>query len=89
MKPFEFYQPTSVAEAVEALGKHGDGARPIAGGTDLVVQMEEAGREFAALVDGPAGSVGPVAPAEGLTLMAVRYAPGTVMWDDDEDLPTE
>ena len=46
-------------------------------------------RQFAALVDGPPGSVGPAAPPQGLTLMAVRYAPGTVMWDDDKDLPAE
>ena len=46
-------------------------------------------QQFAALVDGPPASVGPVAPPEGLTLMAVRYAPGTVIWDDDEDLPAE
>lgn len=44
---------------------------------------------FARLVDAPPASVGPAAPPQGLTLVAVRYAPGTVDWnDDDEDLPT-
>jgi tRNA pseudouridine38-40 synthase len=45
---------------------------------------------FAALVDGPPGSVGPTAPPQGLTLVSVQYARGTVTWDDDdEDLPAE
>jgi len=44
---------------------------------------------FARLVDAPPASVGPAAPPQGLTLVAVQYAPGTVDWnDDDEDLPT-
>lgn len=44
---------------------------------------------FARLVDAPPASVGPAAPPQGLTLVAVHYAPGTVDWnDDDEDLPT-
>lgn len=33
-----------------------------------------------ALVDGPPASAGPTAPSQGLTLVAVRYAPGTVEW---------
>ena len=37
-------------------------------------------REFAALADGPPASAGPAAPPQGLTLVAVRYAPGTVEW---------
>lgn len=36
--------------------------------------------EFAALVDGPPASVGPAAPPQGLTLVAVRYPPGTIEW---------
>ncbi len=36
--------------------------------------------EFAALVDGPPASAGPAAPPQGLTLVAVRYPPGTVEW---------
>ena len=37
--------------------------------------------EFAALVDGAPGSAGPAAPPQGLTLVAVRYPPGTVDWE--------
>ena len=37
---------------------------------------------YAELLDGPPGSVGPTAPPQGLMLVAVRYPPGTVEWDD-------
>ena len=40
-------------------------------------------REFAALVEGPPGSAGPTAPPQGLTLIAVRYPPGTVEWGQE------
>jgi tRNA pseudouridine38-40 synthase len=36
--------------------------------------------EFARLIDGPPASAGPVAPPQGLTLMAVEYRPGTLNW---------
>ena len=36
--------------------------------------------EFAALVDGPPASAGSAAPPQGLTLVAVRYPPGTIEW---------
>ncbi len=38
--------------------------------------------EFVRLADGPAGGAGPVAPPQGLTLLAVRYAPGSIEWGD-------
>ena len=36
---------------------------------------------FAELADGLASSAGPAAPPQGLTLEAVRYAPGAVEWE--------
>ena len=42
---------------------------------------------FAALADGEAGSVGPTAPAHGLTMEAVRYAPGLPAWDCGDMAP--
>jgi len=37
--------------------------------------------KFAALVDGAPASAGPAAPPQGLTLVAVRYPPGTIAWE--------
>ena len=37
---FEYLEPTSVEEAVTLLDRHGDRARVLAGGTDLIVQMK-------------------------------------------------
>jgi carbon-monoxide dehydrogenase medium subunit len=36
LRPFELIQPATVAEALDALGRGGDGARVVAGGTALV-----------------------------------------------------
>lgn len=43
MHPFAYVEPKTVKEAVAALSKYGDKARPLAGGTDLLVQTR-AGR---------------------------------------------
>ncbi len=37
-------------------------------------------QEFAAVLDGPAASAASAAPPQGLTLVAVRYPPGTIEW---------
>jgi len=51
LHPFEYVRATSVDEAIAALAKHGERARPLAGGTDALV-MARAGRwELDALVD--------------------------------------
>ena len=38
---FKFLRPRSVREALEHLGKHGDGLRVLAGGTDLIPSMKQ------------------------------------------------
>jgi tRNA pseudouridine38-40 synthase len=38
--------------------------------------------EYAAMVDGPPASAGPAAPPQGLTLVQVRYPPGTIEWSE-------
>ena len=38
MHPFNYVAPVTVKEAIDILEKHGDRARPLAGGTDLLVQ---------------------------------------------------
>ncbi len=49
MEPFDFVTPSSIEEAVKTLASHGDKARIMAGGTDMLVQMR-AGRRTAPLV---------------------------------------
>ena len=43
MKRFDYFAPESLEEAVAILRGRGDGGRLLAGGTDLLVQMKEAG----------------------------------------------
>ena len=54
--------------------------RRTAGALERVAAGALTPRQFAALVDAPASSVGPAAPPHGLTLEAVRYPPGAVDW---------
>ncbi len=49
MNQLSYERPTSLAEAQHALSK--PGARPLAGGTDLIVQLRERRREADVLVD--------------------------------------
>ncbi len=65
------FLPHQVRRTVGALERVGAGAR--------------SPREFAALTDAPASSVGPTAPPQGLTLEAVRYPAGAVEWGLDRE----
>jgi carbon-monoxide dehydrogenase medium subunit len=47
VRPFEYHAPQSLDEAIALLRDHGEDARPIAGGTDIVVQMKEGRTKFA------------------------------------------
>lgn len=51
MHPFAYVAPTTVAEAVAVLTEHGDRARPLAGGTDLLVKARANVWELDAVVD--------------------------------------
>ena len=50
MRHFDYARPASVAEAVTALRDLGEGARPLGGGTDLLVQVKEGQLRPAALI---------------------------------------
>ncbi len=50
MRHFDYARPTSLAEAVRTLRSLGEGARPLGGGTDLLVQVKEGHLRPAALV---------------------------------------
>lgn len=46
MRRFEYVAPASLEEAVRFLQEHGEAARPLAGGTDIIVQMKERATRF-------------------------------------------
>jgi carbon-monoxide dehydrogenase medium subunit len=46
MRPFDYYAPATLAEALEIFQREGEGGRALAGGTDLVVQLKEGGHKF-------------------------------------------
>jgi len=46
LRAFEYHAPTSLNEAIALLQEHGERALPLAGGTDLVVQMKENATKF-------------------------------------------
>ena len=51
MKPFEYYEPASLAEASDLMRRLGKDASIIAGGTDLLVEMKEELRSVLHLVN--------------------------------------
>ena len=51
IRSFELLQPRSVAEAIKLLAKHGDEARPIGGGTALIILMKQRALHYPYLVD--------------------------------------
>tara|TARA_B000000557_G_scaffold43444_1_gene32239 strand:- start:414 stop:1277 length:864 start_codon:yes stop_codon:yes gene_type:complete len=51
MHPFNYYDPSTVEEAVEILKKFGDRAKCLAGGTDVLVQTRGERYELDAIVD--------------------------------------
>src|SRR5512137_469395 len=46
-----YYTPTSLDEALRLLAEHGDRARVIAGGTDLLIELQRGVRQVETLVD--------------------------------------
>jgi carbon-monoxide dehydrogenase medium subunit len=51
IRSFELLQPKSLPEAVELLQKHGEDARPIGGGTTLIILMKQRAIHYPYLVD--------------------------------------
>jgi aerobic carbon-monoxide dehydrogenase medium subunit len=46
LRAFEYHAPANLDEAISLLQQHGESARALAGGTDLVVQMKESATKF-------------------------------------------
>lgn len=73
MRSFEYCAPTSVREAVALLAEKGERARPLAGGTDLLVQLRQGLLDLDLVVDVkkiPELSEITFGPGKGLTLGA-------------------
>lgn len=51
MRPYEYHAPATVKEAVALLADKGDKARPLAGGTDLIIQMRSGRFDLDRVVD--------------------------------------
>lgn len=51
MKPFDFYTPTTVEEALELLHTHRESVAAVAGGTDLVLELNERKAAPAVVID--------------------------------------
>ena len=51
MQAFDYVRPTTVDEAVSILARHGDQARILSGGTDLIVALREGRRQVQVVVD--------------------------------------
>ncbi|HJW23106.1 MAG TPA: FAD binding domain-containing protein [Candidatus Limnocylindrales bacterium] len=51
MQPFTYARPTSLAEAVGLLDRHGASARLLAGGTDLIIRLRDGSLEASVVID--------------------------------------
>ena len=79
MRAFEYARPTSLADAVALLAEHGQAARVLAGGTDLIIRLRDRTYEPAVVVD--VKRVPEMAPSIVQLDDEVRIAAGTTMTD--------
>ena len=73
MHPIEYECPQTLDDAVALFGRHGDNARALAGGTDLLVQMKAGRRQQSVVIDIkkiPEMNAVQYDPVKGLTLGA-------------------
>lgn len=83
MQVFDYEHPTTVAEAVEALARHGDEAEILAGGTDLVVALRQRSVRPRVVVD--VKGLTDLPPAVSETGGAVTISATAVMADLSRD----
>lgn len=50
MQAFDYYAPSTLSAALDLLRQRGETARPMAGGTDLIVQLREGRKKAGAVV---------------------------------------
>lgn len=51
MRPFAYARPATLSEAVALLQRHGSDARPLAGGTDLIIRLRDGSLRPSVVVD--------------------------------------
>jgi carbon-monoxide dehydrogenase medium subunit len=79
MRPFAYARPQTIAEAVSLLATHGPDARPLGGGTDLVIRLRDGTLRPAVVVD--LKRIPELRPAIGEMDGRVSISAGTVMSD--------
>lgn len=79
MQPFSYARPTSLAEAVALLARHGPDARVLAGGTDLVIRLRDGTARAKVVVD--VKRVPELAPGITARDGTLRITAGTTMTD--------
>jgi CO/xanthine dehydrogenase FAD-binding subunit len=77
--PFTYVRPTDLAEATALLAEHGDGARVLAGGTDLIIRLRDGTYRPTVVVD--VKRIAEMAPSIAEMDSAVRFSAGTTMTD--------
>ena len=84
MRPFDYVRPTDLEAAVDLLARHGQQARVLAGGTDLVIRLRDGTYSPAVVVD--VKRIPELAPGISVLDGALRISAGTTMTDlcDDE-----
>ncbi len=48
---FEYYEPTTLSEALEVLAHEGEAGAPLAGGTDLLLQLRRGARSYRSVIN--------------------------------------
>lgn len=79
MRAFSYERPTALADAVALLGLHGEDARVLAGGTDLVIRLRDGTYAPKVVVD--IKRIPELVPAISESDRAVRISAGTTMTD--------
>jgi CO/xanthine dehydrogenase FAD-binding subunit len=77
LRPFTYARPTDLAEATALLAEHGEGARVLAGGTDLIIRLRDGTYRPTVVVD--VKRIPDFAPGIDETVGAVRISAGTTM----------
>ncbi len=73
-----YYQPTTLSEALALLSQHGEQARVIAGGTDLLIELERGVRRQQILID-----ITRVAGLDGISVDGDEIALGPLVTHND------